>query len=180
MKNFLRTVFLVSALMAGTAHAAFLGHYDFANWTKLVDGGAIDTSSLPDAVGFVSNNNWTDQYSQQDYIIDAAADGVVSFNWHYATADNDGSMFDPFGYLLNNVFYKLSVDDMFDDQFGTVSFFVNRGDIFGFRMASVDSGYGAATATISQFTAPTPIPAAMWLLAAPLFGVLSKRRKKIA
>lgn len=180
MKDFLKAVFFVFTLMASTAHAAFVGHYDFANWTKLVDGGSIDTGSLPNAVGFVSNNNWTDQYSQQDYIIDAVTDGVVNFNWFYTTADNDGSQFDPFGYVLNNNFFQLSVDGLFEDQFGTVAFNVSQGDIFGFRMASLDSGYGAATATITHFSAPTPLPAAMWLMAAPLFGLLSKRRKNLA
>jgi len=78
----------------------------------------------------------------------------VSFSWAYSTIDSDART-DPFGYLLDGVFTKLT-DDSLDTQSGTFSFSILAGKTFGFAVDSLDSDYGRAQSIITSFTAPGP------------------------
>ncbi|MEO1899651.1 MAG: PEP-CTERM sorting domain-containing protein, partial [Methylococcales bacterium] len=53
------------------------------------------------------------------------------------------------------------------------------GEVFGFRAHSIDSAFGAATTTISNFSAPAavPVPAAVWLFGSGLMGLIAMRKK---
>jgi hypothetical protein len=78
------------------------------------------------------------------------------FDWNYSTLDEP--FFDPFDSLLNGNFTQLTNNGGGSPQNGTYMFNVLAGDIFGFRVATVDNIGGRATATISNFKAPTPVP----------------------
>jgi hypothetical protein len=178
MKNIIKSALLLSLLLAGSAQAAFISAYDVTKWTKSINGGSINTSGSPNSVALTSSNNGGGA-KNQDFTIAAAGNGIVSFNWNYTTTD-DNSVWDSFGWLLNGVFTKLTVDGATLSQSGAVSFNVLAGNVFGFRANSLDSVYGAATTTVSNFNAPSavPLPAAIWLMGVPLIGLMGSKRKK--
>lgn len=178
MKNIVKSVLFLSLIMAGSVQAAFINSYDVTKWTKTTNGGSINTAGAPNSVVLTSSNNGGGA-KNQDFAIAAAGDGIVSFNWNYATTDINSS-WDPFGWLLNGVFTKLTVNGSALTQSGTVSFNVLAGNVFGFRANSVDSAFGAGVTTISNFSAPNPVPvpAAIWLMGIPLMGLMGLKRKK--
>lgn len=181
MKNVIKSALFLSLLMVGSAQAAFVNAYDVANWTKTTNGGAISTSGAPNSVVFTSSNDGSNLNKNQDLTIAATGSGIVSFTWNYVTSDSDGSTYDPFGWLLNGIFTQLTVDGSKKNQSGTVSFNVLAGNVFGFRANSLDSIFGAATTTVSNFNAPNavPVPAAIWLMGVPLMGMMGLKRKKV-
>ena len=177
MKKIFKFIMIIALMTAGQAHAAFVDAYDVDNWTSNVNGGAIDTSGAPNTVVLTSSDNGGGNLNQ-DFTVTAVANGTVSFDWSYATNDGDGSIYDPFGFLYNGVFTQLTTNGVFSES-GSFVFTVFAGDIFGFRANSVDSIFGAATTTISNFNGPSqvPLPGAIWLIGAPLMGLLGKKRK---
>ena len=194
MKKYL---FIYLACFLGFANAApienFTSDYDVSNWTQSPGGGSIDTSGAPASIIEISSDSGTGLGlpSDTDFTITSLDNGIVTFNWVYNTADQDGSFYDPFGWLLNGVFTQLTIDDLFTTQSGTESFAVNAGDIFGFRITSEDSLLGPATVAISNFSAPetpavpttpgdvspVPVPAAVWLFGTGLIGLIGMRKK---
>jgi hypothetical protein len=177
MKNFVKLIMLAMLLVAGHAHAAFVGVYDVANWTSSINGGSINTSGAPGSIALTSSNNGGG-IKNQDFTVTASASGVVSFDWNYVTNDTDGSFYDPFGFLHNSTFIQLTTNGLYS-QTGSFVFNVLAGDIFGFRANSFDSIFGAATTTVSNFNGPSsvPVPGALWLVVAPLMSLLVKKRK---
>jgi len=63
---------------------------------------------------------------------------------------------DRFGYLLNGSFTQLARND--SQGSGSSQFSVLDGDTFGFRVFTVDNIVGPGVATISNFSAPVPVP----------------------
>lgn len=181
MKNVFKSILFFTVLITSSANAAFINAYDVSNWTQSIDSGSIDTSGAPNSVVLTSSNIGFGNRNQ-DFTIAAAASGIVTFDWSYATTDVDGSGFDPFGSLLNGLFTQLTVNGSFVGQSGIFSFAVSSGDIFGFRANATDSALGSATTTISNFNGPNavPVPAAIWLMSVPLMGLLGKKRKASA
>jgi len=177
MKNIIKSALFLSLLMVGSAHAAFINAYDATKWTQTVNGGSINTIGAPNSVTLTSSNNGGGN-KNQDFTIAAAGNGIVSFTWNYTTTDINSS-WDSFGWLLNGVFTKLTVNGPTLTQSGTVFFNVLIGNVFGFRANSLDSVFGSATTTISNFNAPNaiPVPAAIWLIGVPLLGLLGRKHK---
>jgi len=175
-------------LCFGTANANFSGGYDVSNWSQSLDGGIIDLSGAPDSINLISSNVDNDEPASTDFTIIALNDGVVSFDWSFSSRD-EGPGFDPFGWLLNGAFTQLTVDGPNGSgpltQLGSTMFNVLAGDIFGFSARSIDSCCGAATTTISNFSAPdvsvsaVPVPAAAWLFGSALLGFFGFSRRKV-
>ena len=191
MKIVFKLVAMLLFVFAGNASASFTGAYDFTNWTKVVNGGSIMTSTNLDSLTMVSSNNGGGSRNQ-DFTITAVATGLVSFSWDYLTFDsskNQAPKSDPFGWLLNGSFTQLTDNKGFFFQNGLFSFAVNVGDVFGFRSASTNSRNGAAISLVTNFSGPVsaptppaavPLPSAIWLMAAPLIlAALNKREKRV-
>jgi hypothetical protein len=181
MKNVIKSALFLGLIMTGSVQAAFVNAYDATKWTQTTNGGSINTTGAPNSVALTSSNDGSNLNKNQDFTIAAAGNGIVSFNWNYTTTD-DNSVWDSFGWLLNGVFTKLTVDGATLTQSGVVSFNVLTGNVFGFRANSLDSVFGAATTTVSNFNAPSavPVPAAIWLMGVPLMGLMGSKRKKAA
>jgi hypothetical protein len=148
------------------AFTFFAGSYAPANWTQSIQGdGSIDTSGAPATI--VLNSAGDSNGNQNtDFTITAPAPGTVSFDWNFTTSDNR-PFWDPFGYLLNGSFTKLTNDNGDQSQIGSISFSVLTGDVFGFRQNSLDSIFGRASTTISNFNGPLPpVPGPL-----PLLGI---------
>ncbi len=112
-------------LLAGVAGAAtwlpapvhaigFTGYYATGNWAinaipnaTVAVGGTAPNNTITlrskDNGGGLSNTTFT---ITADPLAPVAS--TVSFNWSYVTRDVDGSTFDPFGYVLNGNFVRLT------------------------------------------------------------------------
>jgi hypothetical protein len=175
-------VLLLVTIFANQANAAFVDAYDVDNWNRSIDRGAINTKDAPVSIKLTSSNVAKDKNKgnrNQDFTIESVGNGIVTFDWSYRTTDTDGPKYDPFGWLLNGIFTKLTDDNGKKKQSGSFSAKVKVGDLFGFRANSFDSLLGAATTTITNFSAPSqvPVPAALWLIGAPLLGLFGRKRK---
>jgi hypothetical protein len=110
--------------------------------------------------------------------------GTFSFDWQYSTADigdlpdHPPAEFDWAGYVINGNFLLLSSQVGNNYQSGHLSVYVPIGESFGFYVQTQDNLGGAATLTVSNFTAPVPEPASMLLMAAGLAGLTLMRKRR--
>lgn len=97
----------------------------------------------------ISSDNQSGAAGETDLTVPVTVDETVSFDWDYSTGDSPA--FDSFGYLLNGVYTELSDPAGANNQSGNTSVALVAGDVFGFRSASADGTFGAATTVISNF-----------------------------
>ncbi|PSN15352.1 PEP-CTERM sorting domain-containing protein [filamentous cyanobacterium CCT1] len=165
--------------LAEPVHAFdFTGSYTPANFTLTNENadGFVDTSGAPASISITGGDNGSFFSGSTKFLTTAAAAGLVSFNWNYSTLD--GPFFDPFGFSLNGTFTQLTDNNGGQLQSGTALFNVLLGDVFGFEVQTVDNIIGSATATISNFSAPEPIPTPALLPGLIGLGVAALRKRK--
>lgn len=188
MKQWIRAALVTGVLIAPTAQADFSGDYAIALWTSVVNGGTIDFSGAPASVTLVSNNSGTPN-ANQDLYFTAFENATITFDWQFttvdtATATTAGAQWDPFGYLHEGSFVRLTDNGGPNLQSGSVSFDVLVGEVFGFRANTVDGLAGAATIVIDNFVAlgpaaaVVPLPPAIWLLGGSISGLLMLTRRE--
>lgn len=176
-----KTILAAFLFASGAAQAAFDGSYDVSNWTQSLNGGVVKTTAAPTLVTMISNDDNSGSYAATDFTIAAVEKGVVSFNWSYLNGDIAGSYYDPFGYLLNGNYFQLTSDGDFGAQSGSKSFSVSAGDVFGFRIAAIDSKLGSSYASIRDFqvtSVPEPEAYAMFLAGLGIMGAMMRRKKQ--
>ena len=194
MKTISLTALALSSalLFAAPALADFSDTYAPGNWMTTFTGpltgtpgqGSVDTSLAPNSIKLNGADNGEGYpgigESNVDFTIEILHNGTVMFDWDWET--DDAPFWDPFGYLLNNVFYQLT-DTSSTSQSNWESVVVAAGDIFGFRQHSVDTIFGPGMTTISKFylgTQTTPEPSTMILLGTGLAGLVAWKRRKTA
>jgi hypothetical protein len=152
------TVSLTLAAASGASAATVSGFqtpYAPINWTFTNSNadGSVNTGGAPASISLTGGDNGSGSSGTTDYTTTAAAAGTVTFDWNYSTPDDDVA-FDPFGYLLNGSFIKVTNDGGNVVQNGTSTFNVLAGDSFGFRIFTNDNTSGRGSVTISNFSAP--------------------------
>ncbi|MDB9423412.1 PEP-CTERM sorting domain-containing protein [Microcystis aeruginosa CS-564/01] len=165
------TVSLTLAAASGASAATVFGFqdaYDPINWTLTNSNadGFVDTSGAPASISLTGGNTSTGGFGTTNYTTTAAAAGTVTFNWNYST--NDSPNYDGFGYLLNGSFSLVTSSP----NNGTSTFNVLAGDSFGFRVYTTDNCCGRGSVTISNFSAPAPVPEPSTVLSLLVLGGL--------
>lgn len=183
-KNLFKSFIVAGAMIViSPAHASFEGYYNVSNWQTTTTPGSdasIDLSNAPNSITLIGGDNadgGLDLFATIDFTISADATGILSFNWSYETTD-ESAEWDPLFFLHNGTEHALSVNIGSLSQSGFFEFNVQFGDVFGFRQASVDSQYGAAQSTISNFSAPVPLPGALVLFGIALASLNVFRRNR--
>jgi hypothetical protein len=184
-----RNIFFALAtvgLMA-SAHADFSGQYAPANWAVSNSNGGNGLVVASGNSLSLTSSDFADgiprALSLLDYSVHVSQDTTFSFSWQYVTDDNSSSN-DTFSYAVSGQAVQLSANNTgaYDDpQTGSATILVHGGQTFSFQMASLDGIYGAATATVSQFSATpaVPEPEGYQLALAGLVGVAALMRRQI-
>lgn len=146
------------------ARASFIGVYSLANFSLInsdLTGGTSLTNGFamsPDgglSVLLTGGNSGSGLAGTTDLVINAAAAGLVQFQYSYASADSPG--FDFSGYLLAGNFFPLSDSNGMCNAApcpGMVHFAVSVGQSFGFRVGTMDNQGEPGILSISSFSAP--------------------------
>ena len=189
MTRCIAVLVLIGGLLGSTpAYSStidFTDAYAVSNWTAVLQCGlnprspgpggcgSISTAGAPYSITLTSGNEARGYdigaNESQDFLFTAFETATISFAWSYASYDQSGPFYDPFGWLLNGAFTNLTGTQRIGcyvgfsraaicDQSGLVSFLVAPGDVFGFRANSIDVFEGPAITTVSSFSATTPVP----------------------
>ncbi len=152
-------VYQVRALVTYVSGYGFEGELGPGNWIATIDGnGSIDISQSPLSITLIGADDMGENSSppeggyRTDVVISSPVAWTATFDWNYSTDDFQSS-WDPFGYLINGIFYQLTIDSSDLLQFGSETVSLNAGDVFGFRQGSDDATYGRASVQISGFVA---------------------------
>ena len=150
------------------ANEGFTGDFDPGNWssTGSTGNGSVNTNNAPESITITGPDASTGGGStKQKYFIQIPSGraGTYSFDWIYTTDDIDGAYYDQPN-LINgsttSVFSGFDASrDLFDDQSGSISTFVDDGDNFGFEINSIDSILGSASIKIISFKFPALVTA---------------------
>lgn len=141
--------------------SGFTSVYAPANWTTthtpVTDQGIVNTSGAPNSISITSSNSGNFGNHSVIFTVTVPASGNITFNWSYVTTDVDGPAYDIPQYYINGVLVGNLPGfnpNGADIQNGTANIAVTAGQTFSFVMTATDDILGAATAVISNFTAP--------------------------
>jgi carboxypeptidase T len=129
------------------------GYFDIANWTLVNDpagtNGSFSTDPGPPVELFVVGGN-AGVGGVTDFQIEIPQDGEISFDWGYQSTDTGD--WDRGGYAINGVFTQLADNASQVPYFnGSATVAVSEGDIFAFRVRTVDGQFGAGTFGVTTF-----------------------------
>ncbi len=195
------TLFALGIANAEAATIGFSGLYAPANWTIVVDHGAVDTAGAPAYVDIIGGSICTSgadpacRFTRQQFLFTAFEEAVISFDWDYRTFDMDGPFYDPFVWFGggqsggSSAFipgaglcqFLFPGNEQQCHQPGSGTFLVQPGDVFGFNADSSDSAHGPAITRLSNFSAtPVPEPTTLVLIGTGLAAGAMRRRRMLA
>jgi len=175
-QNFMSELFrsrllLIAVALVGVAAPSRAGFiYDFAAQNTFqvfntnADGGVV---TQPTSFVLTGGNNGSLSFGTTDYTATATLGGTVNFNWSYSTCSPtsppvcDDPTFDFAGYLINGNFFSLADTN---GQSGTGTFDILAGDVFGFRVGTVDNSGEPGILSVSSVPSGVPEPATSMLL----------------
>jgi hypothetical protein len=183
---------LLLSIGAPEARADFIGYYAPSHFTLTNFGGGIDDETgLPSANGKVEvfpdlltlvltgMNDGSAIPGYTDFTIPAAASGLFQFEYLFTTEDFPGFQYG--GYLIGSEFTLLADEDGAPNASGSVSVFVNAGELIGFRAGGDGQGGLPGVLTVTEFSAPVPEPGTLQLLliasGAVVAGRFCRRRR---
>lgn len=131
----------------------FRGEFAPDQWTEVkVGDGFVDTTWSPYQIQLIGPDGGFSGYT--NYCVEVQKDTVLAFAWEYRSANSDAA-FDPFGYMLNGIFYQLTESvsgltsgDVYQNNYKIVE--LRSGDVFCFSQQSTDGVKGEAVTTIKQ------------------------------
>jgi hypothetical protein len=136
----------------------FTGIFSPNNWTKMFEnttnGGSVTFSTDGNSVTLVSDDNLNgNAIDTKICSVKFPSNGLVTFNYNYKTTDVDGPFFDPFGYSygIDGEFNQLTDNNGPNEQSGSCSIKVNKGQEFCFVQKCTDETLGPGTTIISNF-----------------------------
>ena len=146
-------VAVFTLLLTSPVHASFIDAYAFSNFTTTnfqADGGAVTWDGGLSVI--ITGGNLGDgSEGTTDWLMQSVATGTVSFDFYYASLDFPGM--DYAGYLVDGNFEPLG---NVDGTTGSGSFDVVLGDLFGFRVGTLDNTGEPGVLTVSNFSGPEP------------------------
>jgi len=162
---------------AGTI--GFTGDFDPSNWstTHFNSDGIVDISNAPDSVTFISSDNNSSTFGSTSFSIVVPESGALYFRWSFTTEDVS-AFWDPFGYFVDDKYTEVTFPSL-RSQSGWRGVSVLQGQVFGFRINSIDNVFGRSTVVVSNFEA-VPEPTSMAAFGGAMIAscLLSKRRRK--
>ncbi len=184
MKKLLATaVFLAATAAQASTTVGFTGDYGVPNWATDFTSPCTSCFTIHSASdltlgGADGDDDLLDHFT--DSFITVPTNATITFDWDYRTEDDPA--YDPFGVITDNgsglLFTQLSDDIGGSPQSGTRSFVVAAGDVFGFRVWSIGSEFGAATGHIGNFRVDVvPEPTTLALLVIALAAGAATRRR---
>jgi hypothetical protein len=165
------------------AITGFTGAYAPGNWTLTntnADGAIDTTNAASGSIELTGGNNSTSLQGTTDWSITSSLTRTIRFDWIYNTSDTPDN--DISGYFINSTFFKLSgIDGQTSGSPQIVN--LNSGNIFGFRVRTIDNNGGAGILTISNFDVQaTPVPfessPAVPFTALPVLGLMRFYRQR--
>ena len=142
--------FLLLSVAACRVEAAFIGPYAPGNFNLInTNADGFATLNLDGTLLITGGNTGSGVSGTTDFLVSAAGNGLVTFNFSYQTQDD--VLAEVVGYMVGSTFTQLA------DRNGTagaVSFAVASGQSFGFRIRTEDNLGEPGYLTISSFDAP--------------------------
>jgi len=152
------TVAVLTSLPSKVMAIGFSGDYATSNWTTTntnangyADTANATTTSIDIIGGDISNSGILSGSGTTDWTIPitSARAGTLSFTWNYGSLDTPNSN-DLAGYLYNGNFTLLaSLDGQASSS--PVTFSLNSGDTFGFRVETLTNNGGAGALSVTNF-----------------------------
>jgi len=148
---------VLGVALAPGALGSFIGEYapERFTLTNVSADGYVTTAGDGASILLTGGNLGSGVQGITDFTIAAAGAGMVWFDYMYSSLDMPG--FDSAAYLVGDL--VLGFADT-DGQSGTISFPVSVGELFGWRVATLDNTGEPGTLIVSGFSAPsdTSIP----------------------
>jgi hypothetical protein len=141
---------LTSVAFEQQAKAGFIGEYavNLFTVTNVNGAGVVNSPDGGASLLIAGPNNGSGLDGFTDVTIMAPRSGLIQFQYTYASLDAPG--YDFSGYLLGTLFVPLADTD---GQSATVLIPVNQGQMFGFRVGTLDNTGEPGVLTITNFNA---------------------------
>ena len=157
-KNYSKLFLLLFVFAFNGVVAQFSGAWAVSNWGTVAanSDGVTSTSGAPNYIVMTSGNNQSGTAGTNDFTISVPQTGQITFSWTYSTVD--GAPYDYPMYVINNTAYMLNgynTSGSSSQSGAQPCINVTQGDVFRFRMYTVDNIVGAATTTFNSFAFTT-------------------------
>jgi len=174
MKNLITRAAIAAAMAIGMAGAANAATFTLSN----TNGGDGFVTAIPGGFDLFGADNGVGATSTT-YLAVAPVAETITYNWTYTTNDCCGSLWDPAGYVINDVFTQLSVDINGNpgqgDASGVVTLNVGAGQDYGFYVNSVDSILGRGDIAVTSV--PEPASWALMMVGVGALGFALRRSR---